>query len=445
MKDLFEQRVLQSISVWNLIEPNEKVLVGVSGGADSVALLSVLVDNGFRVEVAHCNFCLRGEESLRDERYVRSLCSSLGVKIHVKVFDTSSFADQNRLSFEMAARKLRYTWFEELCDDWRISKIAVAHHSEDNAETLILNLLRGTGLKGLGGIRPRNGRVIRPLLDMKRAEIEHYLDCRGLQYVTDSTNLDPDAALRNKIRLELLPMMHSINPNLIDSLHHTALRLSDAYDIYHVAINDVRDSVLNNNVIDLTTLMDTPAPRSILFELLSEYGFTGAQTDDLFNNLSGESGRIFESEEWRLLHDRSRLVLEKRKNEKENTCTIIPLDGFVRINQDVAFIISRAVCDSQFKIPRDADTACLDLDKVEYPFIVRRVKAGDKFIPLGMDGHKLISDFLTDLKRTVFEKERQLVVCSGNHIAWVVGERISQRFCIDNNTRRVLIIRKVKG
>ena len=211
-----------------LVEPDDKILVALSGGADSVALLLVLLQAGFHCEAAHCNFHLRGKESDRDEKFVRDLCRSQSIRLHTKDFDTMAYAREKGISIEMAARELRYGYFEELRTDWRFDKIAVAHHRDDNVETLLLHLVRGTGLKGLTGMRYRNGYVIRPMLDTSREEIERYLAGEGQSYVTDSTNLETEA-VRNKIRLEFLPMMKTVNPSILDTLQDTIRHVEDAY------------------------------------------------------------------------------------------------------------------------------------------------------------------------------------------------------------------------
>ena len=252
-----------------LVEPDDKILVALSGGADSVALLLVLLQAGFHCEAAHCNFHLRGKESDRDEKFVRDLCRSQSIRLHTKDFDTMAYAREKGISIEMAARELRYGYFEELRTDWRFDKIAVAHHRDDNVETLLLHLVRGTGLKGLTGMRYRNGYV---MLDTSREEIERYLAGEGQSYVTDSTNLETEA-VRNKIRLEFLPMMKTVNPSILDTLQDTIRHLEDAYTLYNIAVEDLKARICRNNRIDIQALKTIPAARTILFELLSAYGF----------------------------------------------------------------------------------------------------------------------------------------------------------------------------
>lgn len=438
-EEFFYDSVMSCIREHQLVGPDDKILVALSGGADSVALLLVLQQAGFHCEAVHCNFHLRGEESDRDEKFVRDLCRSRSIRLHTKDFDTAAYARQKGISIEMAARELRYGYFEELRADWRFDKIAVAHHRDDNVETLLLHLVRGTGLKGLTGMRYHNGYVIRPMLDTNRKEIERYLAGKGQPYVTDSTNLETEA-VRNKIRLEFLPMLKTVNPSILDTLQGTIRHLEDAYTLYNMAVEDLKARICRNDRIDIQALKAVPAARTVLFELLSAYGFNSVQAEEIFDHLDGCSGKVYESHEWRLLRDRKTLVLSRKDEQYKCLCHVLPLEGCVKVTQDLTFLIRRVHYDRHFTIPRSKDTVCLDLDKIEYPIMVRLVQEGDRFVPFGMTGQKLVSDYLTNCQKNLFEKERQLVVCSGEHIAWLVNERSDNRFRIDDKTNHVLII-----
>ena len=444
-KGLLYDKVVRTIARENLMVPEDRVLVALSGGADSVALLLLLLQTGCRCEAAHCNFHLRGEESDRDEKFVRTLCRSLSVRLYVEDFDTVAYAREKGISIEMAARDLRYAYFEKLRTDLGFDRIAVAHHRDDNVETLLLNLIRGTGLKGLTAMKYRNGRVIRPLLDASRTEIEQYLAEAGQEYVTDSTNGIPDVA-RNKIRLELLPMLRALNPSADDTLQETIGHLKDAYSLYRVAVEAMKRRIgTAGRRIDMKALRDVPAPRTVLYETLAAYGFNSTQAGEIYDQMVGGPGKVYESEGWRLLRDRDAWMLERKGEPYECLCSVLPLEGFVQIAPGLTFSIRRMHYGQDFALPRDKATACLDLGKLEYPITVRRAEEGDRFTPLGMSGTKLVSDYLTDIKKSVFEKERQLVVCSGGHIAWLVGERIDDRYRIDGDTSRVLVIQALKG
>lgn len=433
-------KVLNTISTQSLIDNNDKVLVALSGGADSVALLHILIKAGINCEAAHCNFHLRGDESDCDEKFVRSLCKRMNVKLHTIDFETAKYAHNQGISIEMAARDLRYDFFERLRKENNFDKIAVAHHRNDNVETMLLNLIRGTGLRGLTGIHYKNGYIIRPLLDISREEIEDYLAEIGADFVTDSTNLVTDTT-RNVIRLEILPQLKSINPSVMDTLQATISRLNESYDLYQFAINRIKANLMIDNRIIIKTLKSIPSAKTVLHELLSDYGFNNSQTTDIIENLDCEIGKVFESNEWRLLRDREALIL-KRKDEKYTClCDVLPLDGYIKVTNNVTFFIERVSLNENFNIPRSKDTVCLDLDKLEYPLTVRLINEGDRFVPFGMNGEKLISDYLTDKKKTLYEKEAQLVVCSGDNIAWLVNERPDNRFRITVETKRVLIIK----
>lgn len=440
--NLFYEKVEQTVGRHDLLSAEDKILVALSGGADSVALLLALLHLGYRCDAVHCNFRLRGAESDRDEDFVRKLCRKRKVMLHVKAFDTAAYAAQKGISIEMAARELRYGYFETLRVARHYSCIAVAHHRNDNVETLMLNLIRGTGLRGLTGIHYRNGFIVRPLLDVGREEIEAFLAGEGQPYVTDSTNLETDA-VRNKIRLDILPLMRQINPSLMDTLQDTVRRLDDAWQLYASALKTAKSEVLDGKRINMDALRATPAPRTVLFEVLSEYGFNPSQVEEIYAQMDGDPGKVYESGEWRLLRDRGVFELRRKDEPCECLCSVLPLEGYVEVTHRLAFSIRRVRCDAGFEIPRTKDTVCLDLDKIAYPITVRPIREGDRFTPFGMDGSKLISDYLTDKKKTLFEKESQLVVCSGEQIAWLVGERADNRFRIDEATSYALLIQAV--
>lgn len=421
----------------HLFTIQDKVLVALSGGADSVALLRVLVELGYSCECAHCNFHLRGEESNRDETFVRELCQSLDIPLHVIHFDTKTYAKKKHLSIEMAARELRYEWFEKVRREIHAEVIAVAHHRDDSVETFLLNLIRGTGINGLKGIPVRNGLIVRPLLHTSKTDILNYLSHLKQDYVTDSTNLQ-DEYMRNKIRLNLIPLMETMNPSIAETIDETAQKLTEVADIYHqnrkTAIQNALQKTLERNIeetegrnsMDIETILSDIAPFSLLHEWLAPKGFNATQINDIYFSLKQcQSGKRFASTEWELLRDRKELVLQ-RKNPDEK----VP-----QIAQEIVEI------DPEFILLKDKNMAFLDADKVILPLEIRRWQAGDKFCPLGMKGKKNVSDYLTDKKFTLFEKERQYVACSEGKIVWLVGERIDNRFKITESTKRALVLR----
>ncbi len=435
----FKEKVKNCIARHELLGCEHPVLVALSGGADSVALACVLQDLGYKIEAAHCNFCLRGAESDRDEAFVTDFCQRRKIVLHRRCFSTHAYAHEHHVSIEMAARTLRYDFFEQLLQERELDSVAVAHHREDNTETVLLNLLRGTGIRGLRGIQYRNGKVVRPLLDVSRQEIEDYLAECHQDYVTDSTNLQ-DEVQRNKIRLNVMPRMREIYPNADESIHQGARRLSDAFRIYEYGMDLLMQQVVHGNKILLEELNRTPAPETVLYEILSRMDFNPAQVAAIYEQQGGESGKVYESATHRLLRDREALVFEKKAVRPVRLEKVLPLEGIMRVTDDVTFLISRSSYSSGGPLPREKNVICMDLDKVEFPLVVRTPQTGDRFMPFGMKGMKLVSDFLTDLKKNVFEKERQLLVCSGDKIAWVVGERPDDRFRVTEHTRHILRI-----
>lgn len=426
---MFKRNVEKFIDQKSLFERCDKVLVALSGGADSVALLRVLVAIGYQCECAHCNFHLRGEESNRDEAFVQQLCQKFDIPLHVTHFDTTDYAHIKRISIEMAARELRYQWFETLRQSIGASVIAVAHHRDDSVETFLLNLIRGTGINGLKGIAPKNGYVVRPLLQESRENILDYLQHLNQDYVTDSTNLQ-DEYMRNKIRLNLLPLMKELNPSVSESIAATAERLADAALIYNKEREMAIQRVMKGEkVISILALLDETAPSSLLFELLHPYGFNSSQIKDIYQSLFGQSGRRFHSSQWEVLRDRDSLILHSFNGEDINHIPPTLTYETVDITPD-------------FIIPRDKHIACLDADKVTLPLTVRKWQAGDKFTPLGMKGKKNVSDYLTDRKFTLFQKGHQYVACQGDKIVWLIGERIDNAYRIDADSKRAVIVRQ---
>lgn len=435
----FKEKVKNCIARHELLGREHPVLVALSGGADSVALACVLQDLGYKIEAAHCNFCLRGAESDRDEAFVTDFCQRRKIVLHRRCFSTHAYAHEHHVSIEMAARTLRYDFFEQLLQERELDSVAVAHHREDNTETVLLNLLRGTGIRGLRGIQYRNGKVVRPLLDVSRQEIEDYLAECHQDYVTDSTNLQ-DEVQRNKIRLNVMPRMREIYPNADESIHQGVRRLSDAFRIYEYGMDLLMQQVVHGNRILLEELNRTPAPETVLYEILSRMDFNPAQVAAIYEQQGGESGKMYESATHRLLRDREALLFEKKAVRPARLEKVLPLEGIMRVTDDVTFLISRSSYSSGGPLPREKNVICMDLDKVEFPLVVRMPQTGDRFMPFGMKGMKLVSDFLTDLKKNVFEKERQLLVCSGDKIAWVVGERPDDRFRVTEHTHHILRI-----
>lgn len=444
----FEHNVQAFIRQEKLVEQGEALLVALSGGADSVALLRVLLRLGYNCHAAHCNFHLRDEESNRDEAFCRTLCQGLGVELHVTHFDTKEYAARQGCSIEMAARELRYAWFDGLCHTYGYAHVAVAHHRDDAVETLLLNLVRGTGIAGLTGIRPVNGRVVRPLLGVSREDVMAYLKALVQDYVTDSTNLQ-DEYQRNKVRLQILPLLEKINPQVREKISSTINHLRGVEAIYDKVMKEAMARVTSDDghTINIPALMAESEPRTVLFELLRPHGFVSAQVDDVFRSLTGESGRRFANAEWELLKDRDMLLLRPRQEVGEERLGIsIPQPwGEVALTQGLVMHVRRFPLEADYHIPRTPDVATLDASRVEFPLTVRPWQRGDKLAPFGMGGRKkLVSDLLTDLKLSRFEKEEQLVVTdASDRILWVVGRRTDERARVTERTSEVVEMRLI--
>ena len=429
-------KVADFISRHQLLDADMLHIVALSGGADSVALLLILQRLGYRVEAAHCNIKLRGDESDRDEQFVLALCERVGVRCHVVHFDTRTYAELHQVSIEMAARQLRYRYFEQLRIDIGAGEVCVAHHQDDAVETLLMNLIRGTGIHGLTGIRPRNGHVVRPLLCLSRNDITTFLDSIGQNYVTDSTNLVPDV-VRNKLRLQVLPLLRDINPAASDCMAKTARRMAQVEQVFNLSVQSALASIYHENAVSIDDLMAQPAPEYLLYELLTPYLFTPAQVEQVFDGLAApSSGRVFQSPTHEVAIDRGRLVVEERREALP--ALRIPETGLYSYADGVKF---RFQFSDVVEVSKSPLLATLDAAQVQFPLTVRPVQAGDRFQPFGMKGSRLVSDYLTDRKRNVFEKRRQLVVTDArDRIVWLVGQRTDQRFAITPSTTRQLTI-----
>lgn len=420
-----KKKVATYIARQQLIEPGSKVLVALSGGADSVALLRILLSLGYVCEAAHCNFCLRGTESERDEDFVRQLCQEQTVPLHVIHFDTTGEASRKHISIEMAARELRYTWFEQVRQACGAAAIAVAHHRDDSAETFLLNLLRGTGINGLQGIRPRNGYIIRPLLCLNRQEIITYLATLKQNYVTDSTNLE-DTYMRNKIRLHLLPLMQQITPAAKENLLKTAVHLTDAALLYQQAVNEGRKRILldGGKAIDIKALLHEPAPNTLLFEVLHPLGFNESQIENIYRSLQSQPGKKFSTGKWTVIKDRDQLLIIEE--QQKNIPPVLDIQTY-----DYT---------PDFNIPHGKHSAAFDTGKLLHPLSLRLWQQGDSFVPFGMKGTKKVSDYLTDRKFSLAQKEQQWVLCCGEDIIWLVGERSDNRFRVNDATQSITIV-----
>lgn len=462
-------RVKDFASAHDLFISGGRYIVALSGGADSVALLLTMLwmkdTFHFSVEAAHCNFHLRGDESTRDERFCSSLCSRLGVKLHLIHFATKDYAELHHVSIEMAARDLRYNYFSNLCRDLKATGICVAHHRDDSVETVLLNLVRGTGIRGLRGIQPCNGNIIRPLLCVSRQDILKFLSEQKQDYVTDSTNLKNDVK-RNKIRLDIIPLLKQLNPNVCQSIFDTSIRIGEAFNVYEDAITRSIVEVCEGGIcsvdkpvtINLQRLFEQASAESTLFSILSQRGFTSTQVADIYVGLTQthgiqstehpmrqagvcRSGGVVTSATHELLFDRRRIIVQP---VGFGICTkqmTLPETGIYILSNERRLKVTEMAIDDDFVVSRERMSICVDADKVDFPLVIRPVLMGERFVPFGMSTSKLVSDYMTDSKRTLFDKRRQLILTDAKgKVVWLVGERTDNRVRITTESRRALLI-----
>ncbi|SHK75032.1 tRNA lysidine(34) synthetase TilS [Xylanibacter ruminicola] len=429
-------RIQHFIEKNHLLDIHNLYLVGLSGGGDSVALMLILRGLGYQIEAAHCNFKLRGNESDRDENFVRELCKKHSIKLHVIHFDTTEYANLHKVSIEMAARDLRYGYFRQLCKDIGAEGICIAHHRDDAVETLLMNLLRGAGIHGLTGIRPKNDIIVRPLLCLSRAEITEYLDSIGQTYVTDSSNLVDDV-LRNKIRLRVLPLLEEIAPGATANIDKTANYLREAEKVYDAEM--VQEQIAlkaDSGEMMISYLFKQPSPSAFLHEWLMPLGFNSSQTEQILGAVNGEPGREFTSPTHTLVIDREKLIVEPISKPMKSIK--IPEVGTYRYDESTTY---KFEITDEINISKSAGVATVDADKVEFPLTVRPIENGDWFIPFGMTGRKLVSDYLTDRKFTILQKRRQLTLTDASGaIVWLVGCRTDNRFKVSSETTKILRI-----
>ena len=456
-------KVKTYIDTHKLLRPDGRYIVGLSGGADSVALLLILKELGYCVEAAHCNFHLRGKESQRDEEYCINLCKEQDIKLHLIHFQTAEYAEKHKVSIEMAARTLRYNYFETLRQDIGADAVCVAHHRDDSVETVLLNLVRGTGLRGLMGIRPRNKHIIRPLLACSKADIEAYLAVKEQAFVTDSSNLVADVK-RNKLRLEVVPTLKEINPSFDETIMKMSENIGEAEKIINASLksafpsivsveNDDADTLflqlqdgtskqtLPNLRIDIAALQSYVSPEYFLFYLLIPYGFTSPQVRGIASSLSSESGKEYITDSYTLLFDRKMMLVSQREKTVPEPLEL-PETGKYIYSEQCSIEVKEEVVDSSFTIPTASNEIVVDKAKVHFPIVLRRTATADRFRPFGMRGSKLVSDYLTNLKVDAVSKRKQLVLVDGNgEIMWLVGRRSSETYRIGSATTTALRIR----
>lgn len=415
----------------------KKLLIAISGGVDSVVLTHLFHQLNFDISLAHCNFNLRGKESDKDEEFVKKLGKQLNVKTFSIRFETETYAKENQLSTQVAARNLRYNWFQKLINKHHFDYVLTAHHADDNLETFLINLTRGSGLEGLTGIPEVNNHIVRPFLIFSRDEIEIYAAENNIKWRKDKSNASTKY-LRNKIRHQIVPILKEINPTLLNSFQKTTEHLQESQYLIDESIFDFKNKVVTisengTQKIDISQIQETTNPKAYVYQLLKEFGFT--EWNDVTHLLSAQSGKEVLSKTHRLLKDRDFLILSEIKESLKN----------------IEFQITESTLEIKFPIhlkfrkttkttSKSNQVIYIDLDKITFPLILRKWQHGDFFYPKGMTGKKKISKYFKDEKRSILDKENTWLLCSKHNIVWVVGQRQDNRFVGNEKTRNVLEI-----
>lgn len=425
----------------NLFTKKSKILLAVSGGADSICLFFALKDLGYDIQIAHCNFNLRDIESDQDEQFVKDIANKYSIRYFVKSFNTLKFAEQNKLSIQMAARQLRYDWFEELLVENNFSCIATGHHKDDSIETFLINFIRGSGISGLCGIQMKNNNIVRPLLSLTRNQIEEFLTKKNIKYRNDSSNSDIKY-LRNNIRHQLIPLLKEINPKIQETISNEIEMLNGINNIFKEKVDDIRKSIIIKRedlfIIKITDLLNIRNLEFILYDLLRPFG--SFQVKNIINSLRLQSGKQFFSNTHCILIDRENVIISLKKTTNNKEIKIFRTDH--EISMPLYMKLSET---SDLSIINNPLFAKFDLNKLTFPLVLRKWKNGDKFIPLGMNNFKKVSDFFVDEKYTLNQKKEQWILCSEEDIIWIIGKRIDDRYKIASDTKKTYIAQLLKN
>ena len=441
----------------NLFQPKDKLLLAVSGGVDSVVLCELCKLAGYDFVIAHCNFQLRGEESKRDEQFVRELTKKYNVEIFVKKFDTEKYAEENKLSIQVAARELRYGWFNQIVNGQlsmvnghagfihhsplTIHHILTAHHANDNIETLLINFFKGTGISGLRGILPKHGNIIRPLLFAKKEELIEFAKENNLSYVEDSSNAS-DKYTRNYFRNQLIPSVQKVFPQVEDNLLNNIQHFRDIEILYQQSIQLHKKKLLEKkgeeiHIPVLKLFKSDPLP-TIVYEIIKDFGFTSNQTEDVIKLLNSDSGKYVQSHTHKIIKNRNWLIITSSLTTVAENILIEEEDKVVKfLNGKLEM---KQISAAGYKLSGSESIAQLDSDEIKFPLLLRKWKQGDYFYPLGMKKKKKLSRFFIDQKLSLTEKENIWVLEMNKKIIWIVGKRIDDRFKITPKTKNILKI-----
>lgn len=418
----------------------DKILLAVSGGKDSVLMAQLFKLAGFQFSIAHCNFNLRANEAQRDESFVKLLAATLSVPFYVQHFDTKTYASEHHISTQMAARDLRYQWFEELRVEKNYDYIAVAHHQNDSIETLLLNLTRGTGISGMHGILPKRDKIVRPLLFLSRLQIDQIINENNIDYVEDSSN-ETSKYARNKIRLNVIPQLREINPNLEETFAQNIARFAETEEVLVQIVEETRKRIIrtenDNHYFSIAQINTLKPQKLLLFELLKPYHFSTIVVDEILESLGKQSGTSFYSYTHRATINRDDLLLSPIKSQNSDAHYFMhSTDQSITVeSQKISFFNTDSLL-----VEANVNKAFVDLDKLIFPLIIRFKQDGDKFMPLGMTNYKKLSDFLIDSKVPLPEKENIPLLINGNgEIIWIAGLRQDNRYKVTVTTKKVAI------
>lgn len=436
---------MDHISQNRLFYPTDKILLAVSGGADSVVMAHLFYRAGFSFAIAHCNFQLRGAESDGDELFCRDLAVCLGVRFFSQTFHTQEKATEKGISVQMAARELRYNWFSGLKDQHGFRFIATAHHQDDQVETILINIARGTGIDGLKGIPVVANTIIRPLWWFTATHIRQFARQEGIVYREDSSNLE-SKYIRNKIRHHIVPLFKEINPSFSETVVKLSRVAGKMSDTFHVLLDEVFKKHIQDDgkqiFIHIGALTRYSSPELIIYELLKKFNFTASIAQQIADALTQQPGKVFYSPTHQCVKDRRYLIVAPINDDATNkkqfdlvspSASLLLPNGTI-VLEELSEILSEG-------ISHDASVAFLDKEKVSFPLLLRHPRPGDFFIPFGMSGKKKISDYLTDKKIPVHEKEKVWLLCNKDDIIWVVGFRPDNRYRVSDKTRTILKVK----
>lgn len=414
----------------------KKLLLATSGGIDSMVLVHLFHELKFQIAIAHCNFNLRGSESNEDENFVKQFTQENQIPFHTISFQTEEYANENKLSIQLAARKLRYDWFNEVLVKENYDYITTAHHLDDQVETFLINFTRGTGLEGLTGIPSQNDTIIRPLLPFSREEIETFAQEKDIKWREDSSN-SSNKYVRNKLRHDIIPILKELNPSFLDSFQKTLSHLKQSKELLNEASNEVYQKVVISNngtiEIDLPKLLEYKNYKSYLYQWLKKFDFTA--WEDIYDLVNAQSGKQVFSETHIILKDRDKLIVFP-KTEKEKI-----QEYFLNENEkNLKFPLNISFCKVDNILNTTNNAIFVDEDKIQFPLVIRKKQEGDSFQPSGMNGNKKLSKYFKDEKYSLIDKEKQWILTSNNAIVWVIGKRADEQFLANKTTQNIIKI-----